>query len=109
MKWKLLTTFNGTSSSNIFSVDMTQYKEVLAVFEYTNTEGGIIKYSVLVRTLNLLNERKSYRTGAYQNSSANQALFAISLSKTEVAFTTYNAYFNGNNVGSSTVAKVYVR
>ena len=88
---------------------MTQYKEVLAVFEYTNTKGGIIKYSVLVPTLNLLNERKSYRTGSYQNSSENQALFAISLSKTEIVFANYNAYFNGNNVGSSTVAKVYVR
>ena len=113
LKWKLLVKYEKVSSSNVLEVDMTQYKEVAVVWTYSNvnSDGTVInkKYSIHVPVIALEIDRKSFTTGSYQNSTNNKAYFCCYLGLGSVGYTTYNAYFNETNVGSSTSCEFYVR
>ena len=104
LKWKLLTTFNGASST-YYEVDLTQYREILVTFK--PIENKI--YSVLIPTIELEDESNYYITGSYQNSSTNSAMVRINTKKSGILFAKYGAYFVGSDVSSSTIVKVYVR
>lgn len=105
LKWKLIKTFD-RPVTNYWNFDFTQYNEILVTIEHQTNK--ICTMSIPVIDLKE-DVGRSYVNGYYQNSSANQAMVRFSIKTSGIAFTSADAYFNGSNVVSSTIVKVYVR
>lgn len=109
LEWKLVKEIIGISN-NIYNINFSKYKEILVKFTHTSDSNNAIRnFTIYIPVICLTNDLLNYSTGCYQNDTTNNAFFNIKISLNEIMFPNYSAYYLSNNVGTTSVVKVYAK